>query len=149
MAVKLLTRLGLDKPICVCLRDARHNNFQDSLLGVMESNMTHGLVYFDYYLDLELICIDDLSIHKAFTLNIQTKGNDMDLRYIYIYILILYRVYYKAMTLSIDLRCLPSFPKGKTILSQANDEHSSIMVPQVLSWEFPIKRFGFSTTNYT
>lgn len=53
------------------------------------------------------------------------------------------------MTLSIDLRCLPSFPKGKTTLSQANDEHSSIMVPQVLSWEFPIKRFGFSTTNYT
>lgn len=54
VATKLLTKLGLDKPICVCLRNARHNNFQDSLLGVMESNMTHGLVYFDYYLDLEL-----------------------------------------------------------------------------------------------
>lgn len=80
VATKLLTRLGLDKPICVCLRDARHNNFQDSLLGVMESNMTHGLVYFDYYLDLELSCIDDLSIHKALTLNIQTKGYDMDPR---------------------------------------------------------------------
>lgn len=80
VAAKLLTRLGLDKPIYVYLRDAKHNNFQDLLLGVMESNMTHGLVYFDYYLDLELICIDDLSIHKALTLNIQTKGYDMNLR---------------------------------------------------------------------
>ena len=25
VAVKPLTRLGLDKPMCICLRDARHN----------------------------------------------------------------------------------------------------------------------------
>ena len=27
VAAKPLTRLGLDKPICICLRDARHNQF--------------------------------------------------------------------------------------------------------------------------
>ena len=32
VAAKLLTRLGLDKPICICLRDARHNQF----LGLMQ-----------------------------------------------------------------------------------------------------------------
>ena len=47
VAIKPLTRIGLNKPICVCLRDARHNNFDDSLLGVMESNMAHGLIYFN------------------------------------------------------------------------------------------------------
>ena len=30
VAAKTLTRLGLDKPICICLRDAKHNQFQDS-----------------------------------------------------------------------------------------------------------------------
>ena len=37
VAVKPLTWIGLNKPICVCLEDARHNNFDDSLLRVMES----------------------------------------------------------------------------------------------------------------
>ena len=32
VAAKPLTRLGLDKSICIFLRDVRHNQFQDSLL---------------------------------------------------------------------------------------------------------------------
>ena len=32
---KPLTRLGLDKPICICLRDVRHNQFKYYLLGLM------------------------------------------------------------------------------------------------------------------
>ena len=32
VAIKPLTRIGLNKPVCACLRDARHNNFDDSLL---------------------------------------------------------------------------------------------------------------------
>ena len=74
VAIKPLTWIGLNKPICVCLRDARHNNFDDSLLGVMESNMAQGPIYFNCFPDLELSCIDDMAIHKALTLNVQTKG---------------------------------------------------------------------------
>ena len=96
----------------------------------MESNIIYGPVYFDYYLNLELSCIDNLSIHKALTLIIQTKGYDMDPKLKNI--LIVSKVYYKAMTSSVDPRCLLSSPKGKTILFQANDKHSSVMVPQVL-----------------
>ena len=46
VAAKSLTRLGLDKPICICLPDARHNQFQDSLLGLMQANTSFGPVYF-------------------------------------------------------------------------------------------------------
>ena len=74
VAVKPLTRIRLNKPICVCLRDVRHNNFDDSLLGVMESNMAHGPVYFNGFPGLKLSCIDDMAIHKALTLNVQTKA---------------------------------------------------------------------------
>ena len=54
VATKLLTRLGLDKPICICLRDARHNQLQDSLLGLMQSNTSFEPMYFTYYPNLEL-----------------------------------------------------------------------------------------------
>ena len=65
VAVKPLTRIGLNKPICVCLRDAQHNNFDDSFLGVMESNMAHSPIYFNCFPDLELSCINDMAMHKA------------------------------------------------------------------------------------
>ena len=53
VAAKPLTRLGLDKPICICLRDARHNQFQDSLLGLMQTNTSLAPVYFTCYPNLE------------------------------------------------------------------------------------------------
>ena len=127
MAANPLRRLRLDKPICVCLRESRHNNFQNALLRVMESNIAHGLMYFDCYPNLELSCIDDLSIHKGLTSNIHTKRYDMNPRSKNI--LIVYRVYYKAMTSLVNPRCLLSYPKGKTVVFQVNHEHSSIMVP--------------------
>ena len=80
VAIKPLTRIGLNRLVCACLRDARHNNFDGSLLGIIESNMTYDPVYFNHFPDLELSCIDDMSIHKALTLNVQTKGYDMDPR---------------------------------------------------------------------
>ena len=133
VAIKPLTRLGLNKPICACLRDARHNNFDDSLLGVIESNMAHDPVYFNCFLDLELSCIDDLSIQKALTLNVQTKGYDMDPRAKNI--LIVYRIYYKAMTTSVNAKCLLKPTKGKTLLFQSNEEHSMVMAPLEIPWE--------------
>ena len=133
VAIKPLTRLGLNKPVCVCLRDARHNNFDDSLLGVIESNMAHSPVYFNCFPDLELSCIDDLSIQKALTLNVQTKGYDMDPRAKNI--LIVYRIYYKTMTTAVDAKCLVKPRKGMTILFQANEEHSSVMTPLEIPWE--------------
>ena len=59
VAAKPLTRLGLDKPICICLRDVRHNQFQDSLLGLMQANTSFGPVYFTCYPNLELDCMND------------------------------------------------------------------------------------------
>ena len=72
-AAKPLTRLGLDKLICICLRDARHYQFQDSLLGLMQANTPFGLVYFTCYPNLELDCMNDQSIHEALTVNIQNS----------------------------------------------------------------------------
>jgi hypothetical protein len=39
VAVKQLTRKGLNTSVLLCLRDERHFNFQDSLLGMGESSL--------------------------------------------------------------------------------------------------------------
>ena len=114
VAAKPLTRLGLDKPICVCLRDARHNQFQDSLLGLMQANTSFGSVCFTCYPNLELDCMNDQNIHKALTLNIQTQNFDMDPRSRNI--LIVYRVYYKVMTSVVNPNCLLTSPKDQTLI---------------------------------
>ena len=130
VVVKPLTRIRLNKPICVFLIDARHNNFDDSLLGVMESNMAHGSVDFNCFPNLELSCIDDMSIHRALTLNVQAKGYGMDPRATNI--LIIYRVYYKAMTTLVNAKYLLTSLKGKTLLFQSNEEHSNVMILEVI-----------------
>ena len=98
----------------------------------MESNMAHGPVYFNYFPDLELSCIVDMAIHKAL-IHVQTKGYDMDPRANNI--LIVYRIYYKAITTSINSKCLLKSPKEKTLLFQANEEHSLFMTPEEIPWE--------------
>ncbi|XP_055822031.1 uncharacterized protein LOC129890517 [Solanum dulcamara] len=47
VAVKPLFRKGLNIPICMLLRDDRLLNFDDSLLGVLESNLANGPVYYE------------------------------------------------------------------------------------------------------
>ena len=133
VAAKPLTRLGLDKPICICLCDARHNQFQDSLLGLMQANTSFGPVYFTCYPNLELDCMNDKSIHKALTLNIQTQNYDMDSRSRNI--LIVYRVYYKVMTSVVNPNCLLSSPKDQTLIWQANEKNSTVIIPKPIPWE--------------
>ena len=83
--------------------------------------------------NLELSCIDDLSTHKALTLNVQTKDYDMDPREKNI--LIVYKVYYKAITMLINPKFLLTSHRGKTLLFQLNEEHSFVMIQEVLPWE--------------
>ena len=129
-AAKPLTRLGLEKPICICLRDAR---FQDSLLELMQANTSFGPVYFTCYPNLELDYMNDKSIHKALTLNIQTQNYDMNPRSRNI--LIVYRVYYKVMTSVVNPNCLLSSPKDQTLIWQANEKNSTIIIPKSIPWE--------------
>ncbi|XLS55306.1 hypothetical protein HN51_005061 [Arachis hypogaea] len=49
VAVNPLIREGLSASILMCLRDIRHNDFQDSLIGIVETSLGHGLVYFNCF----------------------------------------------------------------------------------------------------
>lgn len=54
VAVKPATRLGLNTAAMLCVRDKRHNKFNDSLLGVVESSLCDGPIYFSCYPNLTL-----------------------------------------------------------------------------------------------
>ena len=99
----------------------------------MQANTSFGPVYFTCYPNLKLDCMNDQSIHKALTLNIQTQNYDMDPRSMNI--LIVYRVYYKAMTSVVNPNCLLSSPKDQTLIWQANENNSTVIIPKPIPWE--------------
>ena len=77
--------------------------------------------------------MNDQSIHKALTLNIQTQNYDVDPRSRNI--LIVYRVYYKVMTSVVNPNCLLSSPKDQTLIWQANEKNSTVIIPKPIPWE--------------
>ena len=99
----------------------------------MQANTSFGPVYFTCYPNLELECMNDHSIHKALTLNIQTQNYDMDPRSRNI--LIVSIVYYKVMTSVVNPNCLLSSPKDQTLIWQANEKNSTVIIPKPIPWE--------------
>ena len=49
VAIKPLTREALNTNVLLCLRDDRHLRFNDLLLGMMETSLHKGPVYFNCY----------------------------------------------------------------------------------------------------
>ncbi|WMV15771.1 hypothetical protein MTR67_009156 [Solanum verrucosum] len=92
IAFKPLTLKGLPETFLAALRDARHLNFCQSLMGSIESTVAYGPVYFNAQPNLQL-SLTDSNILDALTLNVKTHG--------YNYapgselICLSYRIYYK------------------------------------------------------
>ena len=51
IAAKPLTRLGLNTSIVMCLRDNRHLDYRDSIIGAVQAGLNDGLVYFQCFLN--------------------------------------------------------------------------------------------------
>ena len=63
VAVKPLTRKGINASMFMCLRDAKFKDFCTSILGMITSSLFDGPVYFNYYLDLTLALDDPNFVH--------------------------------------------------------------------------------------
>ncbi|KAG5616159.1 hypothetical protein H5410_015983 [Solanum commersonii] len=73
IAFKPLTLKGLLETFLAALRDARNLNFQQSLMGSIESTVAYGLVYFNAQPNLQL-SLTDSNILDVLTLNVKTHG---------------------------------------------------------------------------
>ncbi|KAL4615580.1 hypothetical protein ACB092_07G136400 [Castanea dentata] len=132
VAVKPLTRKGIDASVLMCLRDARFKKFNDSILGMITASLYDGPVYFDCYPDLAL-ALDDPNIIKALTLNILTSGYDMDdgSRPF----TLIYRIFYRLLDSQLTPRSRGRDPAGKTMLIQCSIPDAKIQVPKMIQWQ--------------
>ena len=124
VALKPLTAEGLNTSLLIALRDCRHNKFSDSLLGIIQSSLCNGPVYFDCHPNLS-VSLSDKNIFDVLTLNLQLSGYDMKVGSEPVNLT--YRIYYKVMnTLSPKAHMYDC--KDKTILLETNLLKSDVAV---------------------
>lgn len=131
IAIKPLTRIGLDVPTLLILRDARLLNFQNSLLAMAESNICNGPIYFNCYPNFT-VSLFDKNILDTLTLTIKTQN--LEIKQGTDPIVVIYRVLYKTMTTTIEPRSKLLSPKDETLIFEANTQHSRVNVPKKLKW---------------
>jgi hypothetical protein len=96
VAVKPLTRQGLNTSVLLCLRDNRFKIYKYALLGMVESSLFQGPIYFNCYPNFA-VSLTDETVLQTLELDIETLGYNMlegaqPL-------VIVYRIYYKLMKL--------------------------------------------------
>ncbi|GAV81638.1 MP domain-containing protein, partial [Cephalotus follicularis] len=128
--IKPLTRQGLNTSILACLCDVRHLNFDDSLIGAIETSLCNGPVYFDGYPDLTISLIDK-NILETLKINIKLHGYNMLPGYEII--AIIYHVHYKP-TNSICPKSLVNLTKRETTMMKCVTNDSNILIPQKIKW---------------
>ncbi|GAV77716.1 LOW QUALITY PROTEIN: MP domain-containing protein, partial [Cephalotus follicularis] len=126
VTTKPLTRQCLNTSVC----EARHLNFDDSLIGAIETSLYNGPVYFDGYPDLT-ISLTDKNILETLKINIKLHGYNMlpgsEI------IAVIHHVHYKA-TDSICPKSLVNLTKGETRLMKCATNDSNILIPQNIKW---------------
>ncbi|KAG8650611.1 hypothetical protein MANES_07G056008v8 [Manihot esculenta] len=136
VAVKPATRLGLNIAAMLCVRDKRHLKFNDSLLGVVESSLCDGPIFFQCYPNL-ILSLTDPHILQTLILDVKTMGYDMlpgseNL-------ILIYRIHYKAMnTIVPNLRDKATkliSPKGTTTLFVTNMSKGNLIIPKSIQWD--------------
>jgi hypothetical protein len=132
VAVKPLTRLGINASVLLCLRDARFINFRTSILGMIQSSLFNGPVHFDVFPNLTL-SLDDINILKALTLNVLTSGYDMEEGSRPL--AIIYRIYYKLMKTNLDPQAVIKSAGQSTLLIQSSTHDANIQIPKMIRWD--------------
>ena len=116
----------------MCLRDTRFKDFHTSIPGMITSSLFDGLVYFNYYPDLTL-ALNDPNIVKPLTLNILTSSYDMDKGSKTL--TIIYRIYYRLVSTTVNPRARLRDTRDKTLLIQCSTPNAKVQVPKMIQWK--------------
>ena len=74
--VKSLIRQGLNTNVLKCLRDGRFKIYKDALLGMVESFLYQGPIYFNCYPNFS-VSLTDETVLQTLELDIETSGYNM------------------------------------------------------------------------
>ncbi|RVW50506.1 hypothetical protein CK203_116600 [Vitis vinifera] len=109
VAAKPLTRLGLNTAIVMCLRDNRHLEYRDSIIGAVQAGLNDGPVYFQCYPNFT-VRLRDADILDSVVLHIKTHG--FKIKPGNSPVSIITRFAYKSMNTSVGSGALCTSPKA-------------------------------------
>lgn len=133
IAIKPLTVEGLNTSMHVALRDCRHINYKDSLLGLFETSLTNGPIYSNCFPNFT-VSLTDPHIMKILTLDILTLNYNM-LKGSHIYE-IFYRLNYKIRNTGLCPNAIDhNRLTGETIFWEIDQTKANITVPKTIQWK--------------
>ena len=130
VAIKPLTRKGINASVLMCLHDDKFKNFKDSIFAMITASLYDGPIYFNCYPDL-IFALDDPNIVKVLTLNIASSG----------YIMeegskpfaLIYCIYYRLLGTQLNPSAINhKEPSGKTMLIQCSTPDAKVQVPKMI-----------------
>ncbi|KAK2976061.1 hypothetical protein RJ640_024789 [Escallonia rubra] len=127
IGITSLTKEGLDTHVWAALRDDRHLSFDDSLLGMVETSLCNGPMYFNCYPNFS-VSLSDPHIMDVLTLDIKTQRYNM--RPQAQNLVLIYRIYYKAMSTICPAFKQIADPGKSVILFQSNPDKTNVMLPR-------------------
>ena len=132
VGIKPLTKEGLNTSILAVLRDARFQNFQDSLLSSIESSLCSGPISFDCFPNIT-ISLKDKNILQSMLLQIKTHNYDMLEGSIPV--ALIFKIHYKAMFSTFASKHKFQSKKGETLPLQTDLSRSNTVVPKAIHWK--------------
>ncbi|KAG5142871.1 hypothetical protein JHK82_018566 [Glycine max] len=121
VAIKPLIDMGIDATVLMCLRDIRHNKFEDSLIGTVETSLGQGPVYFNCY-PTKTVSLMDKNILDSLFLNIHFHG--LDMKEGSIPTALIYRIQYKTKDFNEEV----TSKDIKSLMEQANYTNKYLQV---------------------
>uniref|UniRef100_A0A0R0GA86 Polyprotein n=1 Tax=Glycine max TaxID=3847 RepID=A0A0R0GA86_SOYBN len=123
--------MGIDAAVLMCLRDIRHNKFEDSLIGTVETSLGQGPIYFNCYPN-KTVSLMDRNILDSLFLNIHFHG--LDMKEGSIPATLIYRIQYKVMNTCAS-RVLLKPQKGETTLFITDMTKANVSLPRKIKWD--------------
>ncbi|QHO06755.1 polyprotein [Arachis hypogaea] len=130
-SVKPLVREDLNASILMCLRDIRHNDFQDSLIGTFETSLGHGPVYFNCFPN-KMVSLLDTNILDSLSLSIRIHG--LNMKEGSIPAALIYRIQYKVMN-TCNSRVLLKSQDRETTLFVTDMTKANVMILRLIRWD--------------
>ncbi|KAK2658286.1 hypothetical protein Ddye_004819 [Dipteronia dyeriana] len=133
VGIKPLSKIGLNNSLLKVLRDKRITDYKESILGMAETTLTFGPIYFQCYPNFTIALNTDEHKGKCLVIDIQTH-NYKFLERSSPYKLV-YRVQYRVLTSGLIPSFIPpSIPIGQTICFNASPS-VNVLVPVYVKWE--------------
>jgi len=131
VTIKPLIDMGIDVAVLMCLRDIRHNKFEDSLIGTIETSLGQGPFYFNCYPN-KMVSLMDRNILDSLFLNIHFHGFYM--KEGSIPTALIYRIQYKVMNTCAS-RVLLKPQRGETTLFITDMTKANVSLPRTIKWD--------------